>query len=205
MSLVSPSLMFEQCLNPIKGWFDEAALDTECKISDNVEFVVPGGRVVHMTEVETIGSGQISKKVPIVEMGISGTHMALFLIQGQGDFDVNNPGTTAKGTFVQTAVAPTGINSALVAEGGYELQTTEYDTAQTYAPGDLLSADADNTDGTKGGVLTNKTAVGGATPLEVPWAGTTRAICGVVSRGAYKNEHKQNALHFWPTYLPGTT
>jgi len=201
--LTSPSLMFEEALTPIKGWFDEAALDIEGKISDDVTFTVPGGRVVHVSDVDSVGSGQILKRLPRFSMGVKTTHMALFLIQAQDDFDVNNPGTTPKGNFMHQAIAPTGVNSALVATGGYELQSTEYNTARSYSPGDLLTADADDTDSDLGGVLDSHNASN--TKLTVPWksGGTTQACCGVVSRGAFKNEHKVNSLHFWPVYLPG--
>lgn len=195
-----PRLMFEQALTPIKGWFDEAALDFEGILSAAVTFGVPAGRCVHVSAVNPNGN----KQTPEFEMGVAGTQMGMFLIQGSGDFDVSNPGTTASGSFMHQAIAPTGVMSALVAEGAYELQTTEYDAVQTYLPNDLLTAGPSNSVLADGGILTNQTVVGGGTALEVPWSGnTTRAICGVVSRGVFLNEHRINALHFWPTYIPG--
>ena len=199
--MATPALMFEEALTPIKGWFDEAALDIEGTLSADVEYAVPGGRVLHVNAVNAVGK----KQVPEFKTGVEGTAMAIFAIQASDAFDVSNPGVTAKGNFVHQAIAPTGIMSGLVATGAYELQTTEFDTTNTYAPNDLLTAEDDDIDRTVGGLLSNENA--GGTPLTVPWAGggTTHAICGVVSRGVFNNEHGVSALHFWPVYLPGTT
>lgn len=200
--MVGPSLMFEHALNPIKGWFDEAALDIEGQLSANVTVdPVRGGRVVHVQSMTQRGAVQ----VPELELGLAGTDMALFLIQGSDAFDVANPGTSPGGAFVHQSIAPIGIQSALVATGGYELQTTEFNSARTYVPGDLLTADQANADAVNGGLLDNQNA--GDNALTVPSAGggTSNAICGVVSRGAFNNEHGVAALHFWPVYLPGET
>jgi hypothetical protein len=62
--------------------------------------------------------------------------------------------------------------SGLVATGAYELETTEFDTAQTYAKSAAARSfcDTDATAGTGGGCLTNQTITVG-----------TNAFVGVVS------------------------
>jgi hypothetical protein len=40
------------------------------------------------------------------------------------------------------AIAPTGKMSGLVATGGYEIASTEFDATRNYVPGDLLTAAA---------------------------------------------------------------
>lgn len=192
----TPALMFESALNPIKGWYEMAALDFRGRLADSVTVSpVNGGRVVHVASIGSDG-------VPEFSLGVQGNHMPLFLIQGSQDADVANPGTTAKGNFVHQSIAPTGIMSALVAKGSYELQTTEFDTDHTYSPGDLLTADTGDTDATDGGLLDNQNS--GGTALTAPYVsgGTTDAICGVVSSGEKTNEHGVAALEFWPVYLP---
>jgi hypothetical protein len=131
-------------------------------------------------------------------MGVDQTGMGIFLFPGQADFDVNNPGTTAGGLFMHQAIAPTGKISGLVAKGGYELESTEFDTDQSYTPGDLLTATADNTDITVGGVLTN---VGTGAHGDVKQY--VDPVCGIVSGGRHKNEHGVDVLRFWPEWLPG--
>jgi hypothetical protein len=82
----------------------------------------------------------------------------------------------------------------LVATGAYELETTEYDTAQTYTPNQPLRAIVDDTNSsatTGGGCLTNQTITVG-----------TNAFVGVVSRGTYTNAYGKSALAFWPVYVP---
>ncbi len=90
------------------------------------------------------------------------------------------------------AISPTGVLSGLVATGGYEIDSTEYDTTKTYAPGDLLTAVASDSVLATGGVLTNASAVQFVNP-----------ICGVVSSGAHTNHNGVPTLSFWSVWLPG--
>lgn len=186
----APSLMFEHCLNHPKGWFEPAALDYDAKLSPNVSIQAFGGRVVHVN-----AAGEF-------EMGIAGAAMAIFLLQADTDFDVSNPGTTPAGNFMHQAIAPTGKMSGLVATGGYELESTEFDNTPNlaYAPNQLLTAKADNGVQATGGVLSNDRAgAGGSTGVVRQYVDPA---CGVVARGQFKNEHNVDVLSFWPVYLP---
>lgn len=181
----APDLMFEHGLDVKKGWFDMASLDYSAKLSSSVTYTLPRGRVVHLE----LASGK-----EVFLPGVSGTHMAIFLLNGSNDADVSNPGTTAAGNFMHQAVAPTGKLSGLVATGGYEIASTEFDDAQTYNPGDLLTAGTSPTNAATGGVLTNQSAVQ-----------YVNAVCGVVSSGAAKNHNGVQTLSFWSVYLPAGT
>lgn len=176
----APALPFEHGFDVKKGWFDMAALDYDAKLSSNVSFVVPRGRVVHLNS-----NGEF-------EMGAHNTGVAVFLLNGSEDADVSNPGTTAAGNFMHQAVAPTGKLSGVVATGGYEIDNTEFDSSRTYTPGDLLTAVADNSDATTGGRLTNENV----TQFEQP-------VVGVVSSGKHKNHNGVQTLSFWCVWLPG--
>jgi len=184
--MTAPSLMFENGLDVAKGWFDEAALDFSAPLSANVTFDVPRGRVAHVND-----AGEF-------EMGVGETDMAIFLLQGSEDFDVDNPGTTPKGNFMHQAISPTGVMSGLVAEGAYEIESTEFDDDQTYAANELLTATASNSDVDTGGVLTNQ---GSGSDGDVEQF--VDPVCGVVSRGRFVNAHNVPVLAFWPTYIPG--
>ena len=176
----APDLMFEHALTPLHGWLDpQSSLVFNAKISSNVTFTIPSGRVMHLNSV-----GE-------AETGIAGKAMALFNFPGAGHFDVSNPGTTAKGNFMHRAISSQGVMTFLVASGGFELETTEFDSNQTYNINDTLTAAVANTTAATGGVLTNNNA----TPY-------THPVCGVVSRGTYKNEHDVDVLGFWTVYLP---
>jgi hypothetical protein len=184
---VAPDLPFEHGLDIKKGWFDMASLDYSAKLSGSVAFDVPRGRVVHL---EHDGSGN-----DVFLPGVRDTDMAIFLLNGSGDADVANPGTTASGRFFHQAVAPTGKMSGVVATGGYEIDSTEFDSARSYAPGDLLTAatgTAANAAATAG-VLTNASVTLYVTP-----------VVGVVSSGKHVNHNGINTLSFWSVYLPGT-
>lgn len=180
-----PEQMFAHGLDVKKGWFDMASLDYSAKLSTAVTFDVKRGRVVHLNT-----NGEF---VP----GAHKTCPAVFLLNGSDDADVSNPGYNSPMTsanFMHIAVAPTGKMSGLVATGGYEISSTEFVTANTYTPGDLLSATrshATNPNATDG-LLTNYSVTQFSTP-----------VVGVVSSGAGKNHNGIQALSFWCVYLPG--
>jgi len=186
----SPSLQFEHCLSHPKGWFEPSALDFSAKLAAAVTLQAFGGRVVHVN-----ASGEF-------EMGIAGAQMPIFLLQADTDFDVSNPSTTAAGAFMQQPISPAGNMSGLVATGGYELESTEFDSAPNlaYAPNQLLTALASNTVQATGGVLCNdRDGAGGSTGVVRQY---TDPACGCVSRGQFQNEHSVSVLAFWPVYLP---
>ena len=171
-----PSQMFYHTINSLKGWPSPTALDFAGKLHSAVTIdPLPAGRCVHVHSLEAVTYGPgTSGGVPLFKTGVSGTQMGIFLLQGSADFDVANQGGTD-----WYAIAPKGVLSGLVASGAYELETTEFDTDLTYAPNDVLAANADDTDDddeTGGGCLTNDCEV------------YTDAIVGVVSRGKYTNE-----------------
>ena len=185
-------------------WPRPTALDFNAALSSNVNINSTGlppqsGMVVHNT-----ANG--------FEMGANLTQMPIFLWPGYADFDVTNPGVPAGTALGGTTtnlpawvpIRPTGKLAGLVAVGAYELETTEFDTAQTYAINDLLRAVTSNTD-VNAGKLTNQDASGGAgfatsSKLTV----YTDTAVGVVSRGTYTNSFGKQVLAFWPVYLPGT-
>ena len=176
----APNLITEKGMYAKKGWFDMSALDYSAKLSSSVTFDVPAGRVVHLDP-----DGKFAT-------GAHATGVAIFLLNGSADADVSNPGTTASGNFMHQAIAPAGNMSGLVATGGYEIATTEFDSSRVYAPGDLLTATAADTNSTTGGRITNASVTQFVTP-----------VVGVVSSGKAKNHNGFYALSFWSVWLPG--
>lgn len=179
MADYAASKMTEHVLNHPKGWFDGHALDISAKLSANVTFSVPEGRVAHLNS-----AGEF-------EMGIADTDMAIFLLHPSRAPSVQNPSHTAAGSFKQQPVFPAKKMTGLVATGGYELESSEFDGTQDYPPNALLTAPADNTDADVGGVLTPENAVQ-----------YEDAVCACVSRGKFKTEHGTEVVAFWPIYLP---
>jgi hypothetical protein len=182
--------MTAHTLEAPKGWPNPAAVDFAAKLSANVTIdPVFAGRVVHLNAAVEYEMG-----LPDV---VGAGHMPIFLFQNSDDPDVSNDGgdaSTEAGVWV--AVAPTGKIMGLVACGAYELESTEFESeaslGTTYAPGDCLTATADNANATTGGRITrctNGLAYG-------------EPVCGVVSRGVYTNSHGKDAIAFWPTWLP---
>lgn len=151
------------------------------KLSANVTIdPLYAGRVVHLNS-----SGEYETGLPNTTRAC---HMPLFLWQSSNDPDVANPGASSRaGGWV--AGAPTGKIKTLVATGGWELESTEYDTDATYTPGAGLTATSANTTAATGGRITTGTA------YDVP-------LCGVVSRGEYTNCHGAGVIAFWSVWLP---
>ena len=185
--------MFEQALDAVKGWFHLAALDKSAPLCPTVlaATTVPAGRVAVIND-----SGNfVIDRTTITN---ATTAMPIFLWNGSDHPDVYNDGTSSvSGTVHWYGISPTGIMSGLVATGGYELQTTEYDSTQTYVPNDLLTAST-------AGVLTNASAVQ-----------YTNWICGVASWHVQAdnqtaaatspegtNAHGMSTLTFWTYFLP---
>ena len=183
--MATPRQMFDHTLDAIKGWFHMAALDFTAKLSSNVTIdVVYAGRCVHINS-----DGEF-------ELGCTGSQMPIFLLQNSDDNDVANSGGTK-----WYPIGPSGNITGLVAKGAYELETTEFDSANTYAPNEYLRCKSSSNSSTDGGLLTNS----GVSTLENGGSNPT-AIVGVVSRGVRKRQSDRNdVLAFWPIYKPGKT
>jgi hypothetical protein len=178
--------MLAHVLNPLKGWPHNAALDYHAKFASTVfDTVDPvfAGRCGHLN-----ATGEYVLGVPEATGKI---HMPIFFFANSDDPDVSNEGGIT-GTSEDDPEGWIGVRRnhmlGLVATGGYELETTEFDTDDQYEAGDALkAASADN------GVLS----------LGTPY---TDPIVGIVSRGVkYLGQlpHRQ-VLAFWPYVLPPT-
>jgi hypothetical protein len=233
MPYTYPGQAFDNTLLALKGYYRDQALDIDGVIGSNVNLgsaalPVVSGMCVHLvasiTNDAPYGNGPAKM---VFEMGCGPLHgIPMFLWPNVADFDVSNvqvpAGVPAYGS---ASVAPNAISSmpgyggttgevhALVAVGAYELETTEFDAAQTYVPGQVLRAVTSNTN-TNGGRLTNQRNSGGGAPgynsnglNEFVGNSATIAnwdtIVGVVSRGTYTNANRKNILAFHPVYLPG--
>lgn len=187
--------MFEQSLDVLKGWFHLAALDKSAKLSSTLlgSTDVPAGRVAIIND-----DGEFILNRGHTSVTNGATAMPIFLWNGSSHPDVYNDGVSpVTGITHWYGISPTGVMSGLVATGGYELQTTEFDDQQAYLPNDLLSADTS-------GVLTN-----------VNNTQYTHWICGVASWHVQadnqaaaatgpvgKNAHGVTTLSFWSYFLP---
>jgi hypothetical protein len=190
----SPGQMYENALNPSKGWPSQSALDHTAKISPNVLYDLKAGQTCHLNTV-----GQL-------EPGCVKAQMALWIFQGANDLDVNAaPGYSNSGTNLEwQPVSPTGRVACFVAKGSFELETTEFDSTLTYAPNDPLRAPTGNTAtsyAAGSGKLTNA-GVTLTSQTNTPATSST-AVCGLVSRGAFTNNFGRKVLAFWPVWYPG--
>jgi len=229
MPYTYPGQAYDHTLLALKGWYREMALDAEVAIGSNVNLnstsaPVTMGLVVHAVSVNAAlspyGESITGPGTYVVEMGCKKGHgMPMYLWSSPQDPDVSNPGviagdpaygvTSRPPEFVSILPRITGQNLvALVASGGYELEDTEYDTAQSYNIGDPLRAVSSNTDA-NGGKLTNQGATSDAFTTATflygdPTLSAWDTIVGVTSRGVYTNANRRTAIAFWSTWIPGT-
>ena len=148
-------MMYVHALDPLKGWFQLSALDKSAQIDPsylNNGIPVLPGRVVTVNDAgyftldrcASAGLATASSTIPGGATTHPNTTMPMFLWAGSSDADVYNDGTALTQAYPSgvgtgnvsnwTTIMPAGVAMALVATGGYELQTTEYDTAYSTVP-----------------------------------------------------------------------
>ena len=170
--------MTSHMLNPVKGWPSPTALDFAAPIASGVTVVA--GMCCSLNSSGALILGTVRHR------------MGLFAIQGNESFDVA-VGLTS-GISGYAAINPSGKINCLVASGSYELETTEFDTAQTYLPNEPLRAGTD-------GKLTNQSVVL-FSQNDSPQTSST-AVVGIVSRGKRTNAYGKSVLTFWTVWAPG--
>ena len=182
---------FEQALDAVKGWFHLAALDKSAKLDATLltnTTAVPAGRVAYLNS-----SGEF-------ELGASGTQMPIFLWNGKDHPDVYNSGVSpTTSTTHWTAISPTGVMSGLVATGGYELQTTEFET-DTYAINDPLTADTSVS--TTDGKLAKRTATKQICGICSVHVGGEQGVAQGTANPVGTNAHGVSTITFWPVFCP---
>lgn len=197
------SQMFEHGLDPIRGWFGleclhkTAPLDATLR-SGSTE--VPAGRCAFLTDDGEFHIDRVSGNSSNFK-----TVMPHFLWHGRDANSVYNTGVSPSGSTHWESIIPADNMFGLVATGGYELQTTEFDSEQTYLPNQLLTAaNSDDHGSVDAGKLTNQIAT-----QYINW------ICGVASFHENQkatddaptgptgtNAHGVETLTFWTYFLP---
>jgi hypothetical protein len=167
--------MFEHALNPTRGWPSPNPLQYVAKAASGVT-VVPG----MCCSLDSSGN---------LILGVKRHRMGLFAFQGTDSFDVNSTGNN-----YWQPINPRGYIMCLVAKGPFEFETTEFDTAQTYAYNDPVRAHTD-------GKLTNQ-SVTLASQTDSPQTSST-AVVGIVAAPKTTNIHGVSVLRIWPVWYPG--
>ena len=216
MSITPPTQPFTYSLTALKGWFEQHALDFAASVDSATDpSVLPlvAGLCVHVSSNAYNPVNNNTKVDSTIRPGAQLTQMPLFLKENQTDYDVSNNGNGQSDPYGWTGITPSasamgGPMSMLVATGGFELATTQFDQSNgvTYSPGDILTSPTE-------ALITgsDKSAAGKLFKI-CNWPGGSAAaavlytnhICGTVSRGQYPNEYRRQVLAFWPCYLPGT-
>lgn len=169
MPTLNPSQSYETILGKVKGYVPDFALDYSAQPASGQSF--NEGALISLD-----ADGNF-------EAGCGAADMPMFAINGTSDFDAQGDEGNVEG----------GGISALVATGGYEIYTTAYDTTETYAPNDKLTA-----------------GTGDNLGKVVPSAATYNdgVIVGVVSQGepgTANTQYGQDLLYFWTCFIPAVS
>jgi hypothetical protein len=225
-NFTTPGQAYDHLLNPLKGFHPDWAVDVRGKLHTTVDLTVVtphSGRVVHIAATVTRPNAFTGRgpHLPAFSMGCGAVRKGppIWLWSGVYEPDISNKGTPSGVATTGAANYPPNWLSSmpgrdptnseqvwgLVGIPGLEVETTEYDTAQTYLPGEHLRAvTLDNN--VNGGVVTNQNASSGAALATTTNAFTllTDTVVGIVSRGTYKNSNDRQVLSLYTFFLPGT-
>ena len=174
MGTLNPSQMFDHNLDVVKGHSLMHRLDFHAA-------PLAGEEINEGSLMSLDANGLFIAGCPPGAAGAIVVPMPIFALQGINDYDANSDIGNISG----------GVMSGIVATGGFEIATTEFDAGGTYAPNTLLVSDEG---GTKGFV----------TEAAAPAYGD-ETICGVVSKPAAVNADGKSMLSFWTVYLPSAT
>lgn len=232
MPYTYPGQSFHHTLKPLKGWYEDSGIDAAGRLTSDVDINSDGspatrGLVVHAAELQTetdpYGGTTTGPQLYGFEMGWGPSVLGLPMIlwTNPTDPDGENVGTPTGVDRVGTSsdiaewvsvLPPLDGNNlvALVLSGAYELEDTEFDTAQTYLTGQALRAVTSNTN-VNAGKLTNQRGTSAAFNSDgvvqyvcnSTTVSTWDSIIGFVSRGKYINSNKRNALAFYAYPVPG--
>jgi len=172
MGTLVPSQMFDHTLVTVKGPGRLTRLDYHAAPKSG-EAIAPG----MCASIDS--NGEMIAGVPA---GAAGNRpMAMFAIQDTDAFDANSDVGNISG----------GVQSAIVATGGFEVESTEFDSGQTFNPNDLLKDD--------GGANAGRITLAAVAPYgAVP-------VIGCVSKGVDTNRDGVDVLSFWTCWLPAGT
>lgn len=172
MGTLTPAQMYDHTLNVIKGPSLVHRLDYRA--------APKSGETINAGAVCSIDvNGQLVEGCPAG--AVFNRPMPMFTIQSVNDFDANSDVGNISG----------GVMSAVVATGGFEIETTEYVTSGTYNHNDLLTA------ATAGDI-------GRVRRLTMsPYM--TEPVVGCISDGVSTNADGKSVLRFWTMFLPAGT
>lgn len=208
MAHITPGQNYDHLLNPISGYDG----------MHDLQFQGNGDSAADWNRGSLLGLDADGELIPFASLtsGLEKRAMALFAINASYDLDVTGGGAWGAGANPLYRVDAGNIAGqtlasdnttvltrkvgTLVATGGFELVTTEFNTASTYNENDPV---------------VGYTVVGGEPADSYPegWldVGTVQVggelalaenVVGVVSTGARVETYGQDVLQFWPVYLP---
>lgn len=189
--------MFVNQLNIVAGYFGKGMLRKVLPVADGSKAYAVAGRCGYINNAGRWVHGPTpARKGP-----------ALFVFRGVNQPDVLNDGYTGSfnvaGGYWWVSGNAQGFITCIPATGGFELQTTEYDTTQTYNNGDALTVDANGRLTPASGDPYGTTPIVGFAAPFMQYPENMRPAAGASLGPTAQNAHGVNVLNFFTVFLPG--
>lgn len=204
-----PRGMTKNMLTPLRHFWEGSHLVCNAKVAPSEEALseygaIPAGRAMHLTNATG------PNDLPVAKLGCDGNEkVPVFIYRPSDSYSVGYEGPDPATELGPSWVTEGDERGVLMFVGmeGFELATTEFNSARTYKVGEYLRAPEHDTGApdaqvdvrTVAGVLTNDTVVNGVD-----------TIIGVVSPGVNApmaaadgtDEYGNQTLSFYTTYRP---
>ena len=132
MAYESLDQMYDNILDPVRGWWDERQLSKVCNIASG-STAVTAGMVGHLTS-----DGEFLAGIPDTE-----NHLPLFARNNATDNDVRGvDGNLSGASGAPLSEAPDQGISCLVGAAAYELASSSFKSDDTFTVGGQIGADA---------------------------------------------------------------
>lgn len=162
---------------PLAGYKPDRVIAKSRKLSANVTFEPTSGRIVKINASNEW------------ETGAATNGESYILLDSAGE---TYTGLDQNGGFVQQNPLDAGMLAAVSLNNPMSIATREYDTGVSYTRGQALTALTANTTASTGGVVSNKTTLGGATAVTT----SNAPIIGYVTDGVVNIQGKGLRLVF---------
>lgn len=186
--------MFENSLNIAAGYFGRGMLQKVVKVSSGSVSNAVAGRCGYIDN-----NGQWVHGPCPVNKG-----PAYFVFRGTNHRDVSNDGAMTSGSsYWWVSGNVQGYITVIPATGGFELQTTEYDTSRTYNNGDALTVGSDGKLTNNGITTYSSLIVGYCAPFTMMPENMRPATDTFTPTGT--NAYRVPVLNFYTVFLPRIT
>lgn len=187
------SQMFEKSLNVVAGYFGRGMLQKVLPVASGSKSYAVAGRCGYVN-----ANGEWVHGAPSAHTG-----PAYFVFRGVNQPDVMNDGQAADGTYWWVSGNNTGWITCIPCTGGFELQTTEFDSAGTYNNGTALTVNSSGQLAPAATINSGTVIVGFCAPFTQYPENMRPSSISFGPRAT--NAYRVTVLNFYTWFIPRTT